>query len=55
MAAGVGGKLKTLEVRMTNQIKEAEIAATVCGKKVLNKVNTLYQKNPTLNKPARGD
>ena len=54
MVAGVGRKLKALEIRMTKQIKEAETTATVWGKKALNKVDTLYQKNPTLNKPREG-
>ena len=51
VAADVGGKLKALEVKMTKQIKEAETAAAVPGKKALNKIDSLYQKNPTLTKP----
>ena len=54
VAAGVGGKLKTLETRLTKQIKDAEFAASVWGKKALNKVDSLYQKNPTLTKPQEG-
>ena len=51
MASGVGGKLKVLEQKMSKQIKEAETAAAVWRKKALNKVDSLYQKNPTLTKP----
>ena len=54
MASGVGGKLKVLEQKMSKQIKEAETAAAVHGNKALNKIGTLFQKNPTLNKPREG-
>ena len=51
VAAGVDGKLKALEIKMRKEIKEAETAALIPGKKVLNKFDNLFQKNPTLIKP----
>ena len=51
MAAGVGSKLKALEIKMRKEIKEAETAALIPGKKALNGFDNLFQKNPTLIKP----
>ena len=51
VAAGVGGKLKALEIKMRKEIKEAETAALIPGKKALNKLDNMFAKNPTLVKP----
>ena len=51
VAAGIGGKHKTLDIKMSKQHKEVETSATVWGKEALNKIDTLYANNPNLNKP----
>ena len=49
--AGIGGKLKVIETKLSEQIKDAEAVATVWGEKALNKIDSLYAKNPNLTKP----
>ena len=50
VAAGTGGKLKALEAKLIEHIKEVEIAGVLPGKKALNKPDVLFAKNPYLNK-----
>ena len=51
ISAGMGCKLKVLETKLTKQIKDIETSASAKGQKTLNKLATLYMKNPTLVKP----
>ena len=49
VAAGMVGKLTTLDTRLSKQLKEAEAAIIARTQKALNKIDTLFMKNPILN------
>ena len=50
VSAGIRGKLKVLEIKLSKQIKDTEAGATVWGEKALITIDPLYTKNPNLTK-----